>query len=317
MRCTAGGIDEKAVMRAVVFDHYGAPEVLQLREVPVPSAGAGEILIRIAAAAVNPADVKWRAGMFRDFAPIGFPHILGYDVAGTIEAVGAGVTDLAPGDRVAAMLDTMTKGGYAEFVAGAAHAAAKIPATLQFPIAAAVPCAGLTGVQIIEESIKPQRDETVLITGATGSVGRFGLFAAIRRGARVVAAVRASHAAEARALGAAQVLILGEEDWTGAPFNHVFDTVGGPAVARLCRHVAPGGLIRTAATTPIDPEGLSSKPVFVPLHQDGKRLCELASDVAAGRIPVPIARRMALESAIEAHRLIEAGGLGGKIILEP
>ena len=304
-------------MRAIVFDDYGPPDVLQLREVAVPSPMADEILIRIAAAAVNPADVKWRAGMFRDYAPIGFPHILGYDVAGTVESVGAGVTSFAPGDRVDAMLDPMSKGGYAEYVAIAADAAARIPANLEFSTAAAIPCAGLTGVQIMEESIQLKPGETVLITGATGAVGRLGVFAAGRLGGRVVAAVRASHAAEARALGAAEVVILGEEDWTGAPFDHVFDTVGGPAVARLCRHLAPGGRIRTAATTPIDPEGLSTMPLFVPVHQDGKRLRELAEDVAAGRIPVPIARRMPLEAAVDAHQLLEAGGLGGKIILEP
>jgi len=304
-------------MRAIVFDEYGAPEVLRVRDLETPSACAGQILIRIGAAAVNPADVKWRAGMFRAHAPIGFPHILGYDVAGTVVEVGAGAADFAPGDRVAAMLDPMTKGGYAEFVAIAAQAAAKIPSSLDFQIAAAIPCAGLTGVQIIEESIKPRRGETVLITGATGAVGRFGLFSARRLGARVVAAVRASHAAEARALGAAQVIVLGEEDWTGVPFDHVFDTVGGPAVASLCRHLVPGGLIRTASTTPINPEGLSNKPVFVPVHQDGRRLRELALDVAAGRIPIPMAGRIPLEQAIKAHHLVEVGGLGGKIILDP
>ena len=266
---------------------------------------------------MEPADLKWRAGMFRAHAPVSFPHILGYDVAGTVVEVGNGAADFVPGDRVAAMLDPMTKGGYAEFVAIAAHAAAKIPSSLDLQIAAAIPCAGLTGVQIIEESIKPRPGETVLITGATGAVGRFGLFSARRLGARVVAAVRASHAAEARALGAAQVIVLGEEDWTGAPFDHVFDTVGGPAIANLCRHLVPGGLIRTASTTPINPEGLSSKPVFVPVHQDGRRLRELALDVAAGRIPIPMAGRMPLEQAVRAHHLVEAGGLGGKIILDP
>ena len=211
------------------------------------------------------------------------------------------------------------KGGYAEFVAIAAHAAAKIPSSLDLQIAAAIPCTrahGRTGV-LIEESIRPRRDETVLITGATGAVGRFGLFSARRLGARVVAAVRASHAGEARALGAAQVIVLGEEDWTGAPFDHVFDTVGGPAIASLCRHLVPGGLIRTASTTPINPEGLPSRPVFVPVHQDGRRLRELALDVAAGRIPIPMAGRIPLEQAVRAHHLVEAGGLGGKIILDP
>ncbi len=304
-------------MRAIVFDEYGAPEVLRVREVETPSVRAGQILIRIGAAAVNPADLKWRAGMFRAHAPVSFPHVLGYDVAGTVVEVGNGAADFVPGDRVAAMLDPMTKGGYAEFVAIAAHAAAKIPSGLDLQIAAAIPCAGLTGVQIIEESIKPRRGETVLITGATGAVGRFGLFSARRLGARVVAAVRASHAAEARALGAAQVIVLGEQDWTGAPFDHVFDTVGGPAIASLCRHLAPGGLIRTASTTPINPEGLSSKPVFVPVHQDGRRLRELTLDVAADRIPVPMAGRIPLEQAVRAHHLVGAGGLGGKIILDP
>jgi NADPH2:quinone reductase len=304
-------------MRAIVFEEYGAPEVLRVRDVETPYARAGQILIRIGAAAVNPADVKWRAGLFRAHAPVGFPHILGYDVAGTVVEVGTGAADFAPGDRVAAMLDPMTKGGYAEFVAIAAHAAAKIPSSLDLQIAAAIPCAGLTGVQIIEESIRPRWDETVLITGATGAVGRFGLFSARRLGARVVAAVRASHAGEARALGAAQVIVLGEEDWTGAPFDHVFDTVGGPAIASLCRHLVPGGLIRTASTTPINPEGLPSRPVFVPVHQDGRRLRELALDVAAGRIPIAMAGRMPLEQAVRAHHLVEAGGLGGKIILDP
>src|SRR5947209_757578 len=108
-------------MRAIVFDEYGAPEVLRVREVETPFARANQILIRIGAAAVNPADVKWRAGMFRAHAPIAFPHILGYDVAGTVVEVGAGAAEFAPGDRVAALLDPMSKGGYAEFVTIAAQ----------------------------------------------------------------------------------------------------------------------------------------------------------------------------------------------------
>jgi NADPH:quinone reductase-like Zn-dependent oxidoreductase len=89
------------------------------------------------------------------------------------------------------------------------------------------------------------------------------MFAALRLGARVVAAVRSSQLDEARDLGATDVLVLGEENWSGAPFDHVADTVGGPAVAKLCRHLSPGGLIRTAATTPIDPQGLTTEPVFI------------------------------------------------------
>ena len=304
-------------MRAIIFNQYGGPEVLQLAEVPDPVAGAGQVLVRIAAAAVNPADYKWRDGMFKDFVPITFPHILGYDVAGTVLALGSDVSGFAAGDRVAAMVNAVTKGGYAEIVAIDASSLAKIPANLDFATAAAIPCAGLTGTQLVEEFVNVKAGETVLITGATGAVGHFALCAALARGARVVAAVRAKHAAQARTYGAAEVIVLGEQDWNGATFDHVIDTVGGDAVAALCRHVKPGGLIRTAATTPINPEGLPSEPQFVGVHPDGSRLQSLAEAVAAGRIPVTIARRLPLTSAAEAQKLVEAGGLSGKVILEP
>lgn len=304
-------------MRAIVFDQYGAPEVLHLAEVADPVAGPGQVLVRIAAAAVNPADHKWRDGMFKDFVPITFPHILGYDVAGTVIAVGSDTQGFSVGDRVVAMLNPMTKGGYAEQVAIDASSVAKIPGNLDFPTAAAIPCAGLTGTQMIDEFINVQAGDTVLITGATGSVGHFALAAALRRGARVVAAVRARHVAQARAYGAAEVVVLGEQDWNGAPFDHVCDTVGGDAVAALCRHVKPGGLIRTAATTPINPQGLPSEPQFVAVHPDGPGLQLLAAEVAAGRLPVKIAHRLPLVRAAEAQRMVEAGGLDGKVVLEP
>jgi NADPH:quinone reductase-like Zn-dependent oxidoreductase len=170
---------------------------------------------------------------------------------------------------------------------------------------------------MIEEHLELRSEESVLITGATGAVGRFAVASALSRGARVIAAVRANHVAQAKALGAHDVLILGEQQWAGAPFNHVADTIGGPAVASLCRHVALAGRICTAATTPIDPQGLPSEPQFFAVHADGMRLAQLLADVAAGRIVVPVARRLPLAEAAAAHRLVEAGGMGGKVILEP
>ncbi|MGE0384120.1 MAG: NADP-dependent oxidoreductase [Gammaproteobacteria bacterium] len=304
-------------MRAIVFDRYGGLEVLHPAEVPDPVAGPGQVLVRIAAAAVNPADYKWRSGMFAEMIPLPMPHIVGYDVAGTVLAVGSGVTGFAAGDRVAAMLNPITKGGYAQMVAIDAATAARIPDGLDFARAAAVPCAALTGAQVIEEVIRPKTGQTLLITGATGAVGVAGLLAALRLGARVVAAVRSKYAAQAHALGATATLALGEEDWSGAPFDHVFDTVGGEAVARLCRHLAPSGLICTAATTPIDPTGLAAQPQFVAVRPDGPRLQVLLEDVASGRLPITIARRLPLAQAAEAQRLVEAGGLNGKVILEP
>jgi len=304
-------------MQVIQFDHYGDVDVLYRAEVATPAPGPGAVRVRVAAAAVNPADVKWRQGMFKDFAPIGFPHVLGYDIAGTVDAVGPEVSGLKPGDRVFAMLDAFTKGGYAEYAVVPAGDVALIPEGLDFATAAALPTAALTGVQLIEDHLRPTPGQTVLITGAAGAVGRFAIAAARKLGARVVAAVRRTQAEEARALGADEVIALGEAEWTGAPFDHVADTVGGPAVAALCRHLAPGGLIRTVATTPIDPAGLSTEPVFIGVQRDAKKLAEIGRLVAAGEVPAPVAKRLPLAEAAQAHRLVEAGGNAGKIILEP
>jgi NADPH:quinone reductase-like Zn-dependent oxidoreductase len=255
--------------------------------------------------------------MFKDFMPIEMPHVPGYDIAGTVEAIGPDVTGYRPGDRIVSLLGNTTHGGYAELAIADAAASAKLPDGFDFALAAALPVAALTGVQMIEEQIKPARGETVLVTGALGAVGRFIVHAALAQGARVVAAVRPSHAEEARALGASVVIPLEGGDQSSLSFNHVADTVGGPAVTALCRRLISGGRICTAATDPIDPAGLAAEPVFIFLHQDGPRLAEIVAEVAAGAIAVPIARRMPLAAAAEAQQLVAAGGVGGKIILEP
>jgi NADPH2:quinone reductase len=303
-------------MRAIVFDRYGGPEVLHEAELPTPVPARGQLLLRVAAAAVNPADHKWRSGMFSAMVPIPLPHVLGYDVAGVVAAVGEGVTAFAPGDKIAALLNPITKGGYAEQVAVDAASAARIPEQLDFATAAAVPCACLTGTQLVEEVLRPQPGQIMLLTGATGSVGVAAMVAARRRGAKVIAAVRSRQIARARELGASDAVVLGDQDWRGGPLDGVLDTVGGANVAKLCLHVRRGGRICTAATDPIDPTGLPAVPEFVAVHPDGQRLAGLLEDVAAGHIPIRIAHRLPLAHAAEAQRLVERGGLEGKVILE-
>lgn len=300
-------------MRVIQFDRYGAPDVLHLAEVDTPQPGPGQIQVQVAAAGVNPADFKRRQGMFRERAPLQLPHVVGYDVAGTVTAVGLGVTSFQLKDRIVASV----RSGYAEFAIADEKACAHLPDCFDFVTAASLPCAALTGVQMIEEGVRPRKGQTVLITGATGAVGRFAVHAALAMGVSVVAAIRPTYFNEARQLGARDVISLEADDSSALFFDHVADTVGGPAVANLCRHIAPGGSIITVSTTPIDPTGLPAGPTFFAYHTDGLRLERIVNEVAAGDVKMPIARRLPLASAPEAHRLMERGGLRGKIVLEP
>ncbi len=299
-------------MRVMQFNEYGGPEVLHLAEADVPLPGAGQIQIQVAAIGVNPADFKWRQGMFRERVTLRLPHVVGYDVAGIVSAIGPGVTSFQVKDRVAATL----RAAYAEFAVADTKACARLPQDFDFVTAASLPCAALTGVQMIEEGVSPRQAQTLLLTGATGAVGRFALQAALKLGAHVVAAVRPKYFDEALRLGAHETIDL-EDGHPHLCFDHVADTVGGPAVARLCRQLVPGGSIMTVATTAIDPAGLPATPTFFAYRADGSRLERILQQVAAGELEMPIAERLPLTSAAVAHSLMEQGGLRGKIILEP
>lgn len=300
-------------MKAVLFDRYGGPEVLRLADTPAPIPLAGELLIRVRAIGVNPADGKWRSGMFDAIAPLGFPHIGGYDLAGEV-LEGDG---LPAGTWVTAMVDPFRAGAYAELTVATIDRVARLPAALDFATGAALPTPGLTGVQIIEEALDVQAGQRVLVTGATGAVGRFAVHAAKARDAVVIGAVRAAAREAALKLGVDEVIILDGSDYAGAPFDHIADTIGGELVAPLCRHVAPGAIIRTAATAPIPADGVPVEISFFGVHPDAARLELIARAVAAGEITVVIADRLPLDQAAQAQRRVDAGSTGGKIVLEP
>lgn len=302
-------------MRVTRIYEHGGPDMLRYEEADRPEPGPGEILIRVMRAGVNPADHKHRSGMFKDFVPYVFPKTLGYDVAGTVEALGAGVDAPTQGTRVFALLDPFAAGGYAQYVVTQAAGVAVMPEGMDFDTAAAMPCPGLTGTQMVEDQLKPKAGDLILVTGATGMVGRFAVRALLAAGAQVVAAVRPAYAEEARQAGAHVVVPLDGSAWTGAPFDGVIDTVGGPASTALAAATRPGGRILTAATDPLDAKKLPTAPEFIAVHPDGARLARLGEDVVAGRISVPIKARFPLAEAAKAHEAIEAGGINGKIVL--
>src|SRR3712207_4466605 len=190
-------------MRAIAENEFGGP--VPLMSLPTPEIGAGEVLIRVRAAGVNPFDWKVADGVLEGKLEHRFPLILGFDAAGVVERVGADVTELAEGDEVYGYLFKSVIGGgaYAEYVSAPAAIVAKKPESLSFTEAAALPVSGLTAMDLVD-AVDPKEGEAVLIVGATGGVGSYAVQLATRRGARVIATARQANEAFARELGASE-----------------------------------------------------------------------------------------------------------------
>jgi NADPH:quinone reductase-like Zn-dependent oxidoreductase len=245
--------------------------------------------------------------------PVALPTILGKDVSGTVAAVGPHVTDFVVGDQVLGFVNH----GYAELVVARVESWAKVPARLDLVDAAALPLVALTGAQLVEEAAGVRDGQTVLVTGATGAVGRVAVFVAKARGAKVLAGVRGTHAAEAEAMGV-RVVALDDERAVEAmpPLDALADTVGGATTQRLLGKVKRGGAIGSVVGEPAGAKerGLVVKAMLT--HPDPKRLALLAAAAGEGRLVVPIAAKLPFTRAAEAHRIAERGGTG-KVLLTP
>ena len=312
--------DPERTIRAVRVHEYGGPGVLRLETVPQPVPGAGEVLLRVVGAAVNPVDAKGRAGAFGEFLPLQFPAQLGGDVSGVVEAVGPGVTGMAIGDRVMGMIDPFNNGAYAEKIIAYAAGLVPVPEAIDLADAAAMPMAALTGSQLIETGLKPQAGDRVLVTGAAGAVGRAAVYAAATAGAEVFAGVRRGREESIQDLPLAGIVDINDAASVEAlaPFDGMADTVGGLTAERLARYVRPGAIMASVVSPPPVPDedyDVTVVPVWVAF--DAPRLVAYAADVVAGRKQVPIAARFALADAPRAHALLEAGSLTGKVILAP
>jgi NADPH:quinone reductase-like Zn-dependent oxidoreductase len=213
-------------MRAVVLTGYGGVERLQLREVPRPEPGAGQILVRVRAAGVNPIDWKIRSGRLRLLLPAHLPVILGFDVAGEVAAIGPEVAGFEPGDAVFAMLDDPHGGGYAEYAVAGRPAVARLPEGLSFEEAAAMPLAALTALQALRDLAELQSGERLAVYGAAGGVGHFAVQIGVAMGARVVAAGGPGQQDYLGRLGAERTVDVTREDITALP-----DTGAGWAAA--------------------------------------------------------------------------------------
>jgi NADPH:quinone reductase-like Zn-dependent oxidoreductase len=299
-------------MKAVVVRKYGGPEVLKFEDYPDPVPGAGEVLVRVAAASVNPLDYKRRAGLTDDYYPIHFPGLIGVDVAGTVVKIGPEVEGFSIGDQVFSMADNT----YAELCVVSAAILAKVPKGLDLIQAAALPLVTITGNQLLSATgIKA--GQTVLVAGAVGNVGRSAVFTAKERGATVIAGVLKRQVDEARTAGADQAVATDDDTAIAnlPPLDAVADTVDGRTAEKLIAKVKPGGVFATVLRAPQNAAkypDVKVAPVFSKF--DRKTLEFMAEAVRDGKLVIPISETLPLRQAAEAQAAAERGA-AGKILL--
>jgi NADPH:quinone reductase-like Zn-dependent oxidoreductase len=301
-------------MKAIVVHEYGGPEVLKYEEYPDPVAGPGEVLVRVAAASVNPIDYKRRAGLTKDFYPLQFPGLIGVDMAGTVLKVGPGVEGFSVGDRVFAMADNT----YAELCVVKAAVLAKVPKGLDLIQAAALPLVTTTGNQLFSAT-EVKAGQTVLVVGAAGSVGRSAVFTAKERGATVIAGIlkRQMQMEDTKTIGADQVVATDDDTAIAnlPPLDAVADTVGGRTAEKLIANVKAGGAFATVVGAPQNAAKYPSvKVVHVFSKFDRKTLEFMAEAVRDGKLVIPISQKLPLSEAAKAQAAAEKGGIG-KILL--
>ncbi|MER7950674.1 NADP-dependent oxidoreductase [Streptomyces sp. NPDC096079] len=304
-------------MRAVVVEQWGGPEKLVEREVERPEPGLNEVLVRVHAAGVNPVDWKTRAsGGLIDW---GAPAIVGWDVSGTVEAVGPGVGSLRPGDEVFGMpLFPRQAGGYAEYVVAPARHLAPKPASLTHVEAAALPLAALTAWQALVDAADVRPGERVLVHAAAGGVGHFAVQIAKARGAYVIGTASAAKHELLRELGADEVLDYREARFEDvvSDVDVVLDGLGGETAERSLKVLRTGGRLITLPgpdDVPAAPDGVRAAWVLV--EPDHLGLREIAALVESGALRPVVDTVLPLSEAARAHELGERGRTTGKIVL--
>ncbi|MBD2463085.1 NADP-dependent oxidoreductase [Oscillatoria sp. FACHB-1407] len=307
-------------MNAVRLHGYGDPEVLVYETVPRPEPKADEVLIRIHGAGVNPADWKMRQGYLKDKFPFPLPLILGYDLAGVVEAVGTQVTDLAVGDEVFAMVPLHQLGAYAEYTVVTAALIAPKPSTVDFATAAGIPSIALTAWQSLFDLAQLEAGQTVLIHGASGGVGRFAVQFAKWKGAIAIGTASTQNLDALRQLGVDRAIDYKAERFEEQVSNVdvVLDTVGGNTRQRSWQVLKPGGvLISTegAAEPVVAPStNIRGIAIFVTPHNN-IQLRQIGSLIDSGVVQPPKVEKFALQDAAKAHAAIQHEHRRGKLVL--
>lgn len=307
-------------MKAVRIHTYGDPEVLIYEEAPLPTIADDDVLIRVHAAAVNPVDWKIRAGHLQDFIPYSLPLILGWDVSGVVEAVGANVTTFKPGDQVYSRPNLERDGAYAEYIAVNASEVAFKPKTLSHNQAAAVPLAGITAWHALFEAAQLSVGQRVLIHAAAGGVGSYAVQFAHWKGAYVIGTASARNREFLLELGADEVI-----DYQSTRFEEVidsvdvvFDTIGGDVQDRSWQIIKPGGILVSVISPPSEAQASAHqcRSAFVFIQPRADWLAEIGQLIDAGQVKPIIETVLPLSRAAEAHKLSQSGRTRGKIVFQ-
>ncbi|HSU15298.1 medium chain dehydrogenase/reductase family protein [Longimicrobium sp.] len=338
-------------MRQVWITKRGGPEVLQVREAPDPEPKPGEIRIRVAASGVNFADVMARLGLYPDAPPL--PTVMGYEVAGTVDRVGAGVTDFREGDRVGS---TTRFGGYSDVVCVPAAQAQRLPDALSFEKAAAIPVNYITAWLMLVTLGNVREGDRVLVHAAAGGVGQAALQICRWKGAEVIGTASASKHARLREMGVAHCIDYRTQDFLaetkrvtgGRGVDIALDAVGGESFRKSYRALAPLGRLYVFGASALATgkrrslvgavRGLIAMPAFRPLPMmnsnrgvqgvnlghlwnEAARLKgimgEILALVAGGTFDPVVDRTFPFEKAGDAHAWIQDRKNFGKVLLTP
>jgi NADPH:quinone reductase-like Zn-dependent oxidoreductase len=306
-------------MKAVRFHDYGDPNVLRCEDVEQPAPGAGEVRLRVAATSFNPVDDGIRGGYLRTVFPVTLPHIPGIDVAGTVDALGEGVTDVQVGDDVIGFLPMVADGAAAEYVVAPAEILAPAPKSIPLPDAAALPMVGLTAWQALFDDAGLTAGQLVLINGAGGAVGGYAVQLAKMANAHVIATASPRSSERVRSAGADEVIDHTTTQVTVAEPVDVLLNLARITPEELVALVRPGGVVvNTVPTipTPADDErGVRAVGVFV--RSDAERLSRLVALVDRGELRVDVAERVPLAELPAVHAKATTGDLPGKVVVLP
>lgn len=331
-------------MRALLLTRYGGPEAAELRTVPRPAPGAGELLVRVRAAGLNPVDFKTRDGKLKVIQRYALPVVMGNELAGTVEAAGAGVIRFAAGDRVFVRVPKGSMGALADYAVLPETVLAAMPPALDFEAAAGVPLAGLTALQALRDELHLKPGSRVFIPGGAGGVGTFAIQIAKWLGAEVTTTASPRGRDLVERLGADVVIDYTKQDFSDhvRDMDGVFDLLGGETLVKSFGVVKPGATVVSVAALPEPQTALKdlgrgpalaalfwlasyrlraqarrhgARYRFLFMHPSGVELAELGRLIEGGKLEPVIDRIFPFDQVHDAFAYLESGRAKGKVVV--